>query len=158
MASLNNLAFCLKQVGRIGRVEAYFVEALAVATELGNLRWQAVIAQDLGLFLMEQGQMQKAEHHIREGLRLAVSLDSQADIAAGLLAMARWQAQIGHLYEALTAAGYVVEIRTGTAETQAYAADFWEELAGELPPVFTERARAKIKNATFDDIMEMVLV
>jgi hypothetical protein len=53
---------------------------------LGKLRWQAVIAQDFGLFLLEQGQSREAEAHIREGLELAATLSSQADVLAGTAA------------------------------------------------------------------------
>lgn len=158
MVALANLAFCLKEVGRTRRVDSYFNEALAVANELGIQRWQAVIAQDFGRFLLEQGDMQSAKQHLKSGLELSVTINSEPDVLAGLLSMAQYQAQIGRFEEALAAAGFVMANQVATAENQSYAADFWDELSSELPPIFTQRAQAKLENATLDDVLAIMKI
>lgn len=156
MIAMSNLAFCLRRVGRINRVGRYFEEALEVAKELGAQRWQAVISQDFGKFLLEQGDVILAKQHLQLGLSLSLSINSEPDALAGLLSMAEYQAQIGRFEEALTAAGFVMNNDIATEENRSYAADFWDELSSELPPIFTTRAKAKLKNATFDDILAMM--
>jgi predicted ATPase/Tfp pilus assembly protein PilF len=156
MIALSNLAFCLRRVGRINRVGRYFEEALEVAKELGTQRWQAVISQDFGMFLLEHGDINLAKQHLQAGLAMSVSINSEPDALAGLLSMAEYQAQIGRFEEALTAAGFVMNNHVATEENRSYAADFWDELTSELPPIFTARAKAKLQNATFDDILAMM--
>jgi hypothetical protein len=126
--------------------------------DLGKLRWQAVIAQDFGLFLLEQGQSREAEAHIREGLELAATLSSQADVLAGLLPMAHWQAQNDRFVEAMVAVSFIKDNKIASLETHGYGQVLWEELSSELPLIFAQRAQGIIETANLDDILSMMSV
>ncbi len=158
MMALNNLAICLNKMGFNRQVADYFEEALSLAKETGNQRWQAMIAQDFGLILLERGQMQKAEENIRDGLTLAATLNSQPDVLAGLFPMAHWQAQNGRFEEALVAVGFIMNNDMTNEESRLYATDLWEELSSELPAVFTQRAESKLDSVSLDDILDMMVV
>jgi predicted ATPase/DNA-binding SARP family transcriptional activator len=157
MAALNNLAYCLRVVGRNRRVEALFKDALALSIELGKKRWQSVINIDLGWFFVDQGETEQGAAHIRDGLRLALELDTPADVLAGIHAAARGLAQKGRFEQALVMTGYVRDAGVATAETEMYAAEFWDELTGELPAAVVERAEAALATVSLETLLGLAL-
>jgi tetratricopeptide (TPR) repeat protein len=156
MMALNNLAIASNLVGRTGMVKEYLEEALTLAKDIGNQRWQAMIEQDFGRILLDTGQVQMGGELIRSGLQLATKLHSQPDVLSALVSMAYWQAQNGRFVEALVALGYVVKSDIATMETQDYAADLWGELSSELPASFTLQAQTKLRTFNLDDILLML--
>ncbi len=70
--------------------------------------------------------------------------------------MAHLRAQAGHFEEALIAVGFLMNNETATGESRLYATDLWEELSTELPPIFSQRAKAQLETATLDEVLKIV--
>jgi tetratricopeptide (TPR) repeat protein len=85
-------------------------KTLGVYEALDNIREVAMSECSFGQALLETGDLDEAERHLREGLRLAESLELGLDEAELLSGMARLQIQRGNLDEAERYAGRAIEV------------------------------------------------
>ena len=76
-------------MGRYGEAQAYLMESLAIAREIGDRGRVEMALQSLGLAALGQGNVQAARGHFEEALGLARELGNKRELAAALNALAQ---------------------------------------------------------------------
>lgn len=110
-------------------------KTLGVYEALDNIREVAMSECSFGQALLENGDLDEAESHLREGLRIAESLDMGLDEAELLTSMARLHIQRGNLEEAGRYADRAIEVAQGSmgSNPQSQANTFGSAHGARIP-------------------------
>ncbi len=100
MRTLNRLSRIAFIKGQFAKAIDFLLEANDYAQAIGDQKWLAMIAGNLGTILNLSGEFHKAAAHLEESVTLNRALNSNSNVARALMSLAFAQMHLGQLADA----------------------------------------------------------
>jgi tetratricopeptide (TPR) repeat protein len=99
----NNIGICYMEMGRHDLADQYFLQALAVRKQTGDVRGQAQVLNNLGKNQALMGHFEAARGHFEQALALGRSVDSPGSMVISLESLSTVEDTLGEYRKALAA-------------------------------------------------------